>query len=199
MALGLTTSLALAAGPLPEEVVVHDSRTSPPAVDISEVGLQASWYWDSEQIVSVTVPHGWRTGHRLTVWFDIDGDDTPEGHFTLVVGESVKPGSTKLRKAQQFRVGGGWSHGGRPARSCSDSEGFAPVSEVRRGQQDLFVALDLWGCLGADSPAGEASGAWRAAVRLTRGQQSDMAPSGRRWSRPVAGWGPCDPSGGSCG
>src|SRR6187431_2048639 len=68
---------------LPETVVVHDGRTSAPVVDISEVRLDASWYWDSEQSVRVKVPHGFQPGHRLTVWFDLNGDSTPDGHFQL--------------------------------------------------------------------------------------------------------------------
>ena len=40
---------------LPEVVVVHDGNTSDPIVDISEVRLEASWYWDSEQAVRVKV------------------------------------------------------------------------------------------------------------------------------------------------
>ena len=41
---------------LPETVIVHDGRTSAPVVDISEVRIDASWYWDSEQSMRVKVP-----------------------------------------------------------------------------------------------------------------------------------------------
>ena len=64
---------------LPETVTVHDSRTSAPIVDISEVRLDASWYWDSEQRVRVKVPNGFQPGHRLTVWFDLNGGQSREG------------------------------------------------------------------------------------------------------------------------
>ena len=47
---------------LPETVVVHDSRTSAPVVDISEVWLDASWYWDSEQSMRVKTPNGFQPG-----------------------------------------------------------------------------------------------------------------------------------------
>ena len=58
---------------LPEKVVINDSRTSDPAVDIAKVTLNASWYWDSVQSLSVKVPNGFQPGHRLTVYFDING------------------------------------------------------------------------------------------------------------------------------
>jgi hypothetical protein len=183
---------------LPETVVVHDSRTSDPAVDIAQVTLYASWYWDSQQGVGVKVPHGFRPGHLLTVWFDLDGDSTPDGHYELRLDEPGKKGGKLLKKTQEFRLGGGWTHGGELVR-CTDSEGFRPVSaEVRRGQRSIGLGLDLWGCLHVASPAGTDSGSWRAAVRLAKGKQADMAPNGQKWSAPVAGWGPCDPSGGSC-
>ncbi len=39
----------------------------------------------------------------------------------------------------------------------------------------------------------------RASMRaVAKGKEADMAPNGRKWSKPVAGWGPCDPSGGQC-
>ena len=47
-------------------------------------------------------------------------------------------------------------------------------------------------------PAGPGSGSWRVAVRLVKGKNVDMAPNHHKWSPPVAGWGPCDPTGGSC-
>jgi hypothetical protein len=183
---------------LPETVVVHDSRTSAPVVDIAEVRLDASWYWDSEQFVRVTVPHGMRPGHQLTVWFDLDGDSAPDGHFELRLREPRKAGGKLLRKVQEFRLGGGWTDGGELVR-CTNSEGFRPASgEIRRHQRSVALGLDLWSCLHVASPAGTGSGSWRAAVRLAKGRDADMAPNGRTWSEPVAGWGPCDPSGGAC-
>src|SRR4051812_35028374 len=94
---------------LPETVTVHDSRTSAPIVDISEVRLDASWYWDSEQSVRVKVPNGYQPGHRLTVWFDLNGDSTPDGHYQLDLRKPKHAGGTSLQKAQEFRRGGGWA------------------------------------------------------------------------------------------
>ena len=182
---------------LPEKVTVHDSRTSAPVVDIARVRLEASWYWDSEQYVRIKVPNGFRPGHRLTVYFDLDGDSTPDGNLDLRLREPRKPGGKLLRKIQEFRLGGGWTHRGELVR-CTGSEGFRPVGEVRRGQRNVTLGLDLWWCLKVASPAGTDAGSWRAAVRLAKGRKADMAPNGRRWSPPVAGWGPCDPSGGQC-
>lgn len=189
----------LAAAPaqavLPEKVVVHDSRTSAPVVDISTVELRASWYWDSEQVVRVSVPHGFRPGHRLTVYFDVDGDSTPDGHYDLEMAASPR-GGKHLKLDDEFRIGGGWTLGGRGAR-CSDSEGFSPASGgVQVGQKNVFLGMDLWSCLQRANPAD--SGAWRVAVRVAKGKNADMAPNGRRWSPAAAGWGPCDPSGGTC-
>ena len=183
---------------LPETVVVNDSRTSAPSVDLSQVRLRASWYWDSVQSLVVKVPHGFRPGHRLTVYFDVDGDSTPDGHFDLRLTAPKNPGGTSLRKAQEFRLGGGWDDAGNRVR-CTDTEGSQPVfDQVRRGQRSLGISLDLWSCLKLQNPPGDDQGSWRAAVRLAKGKQADMAPNGRRWSKPVAGWGPCDPGGGPC-
>jgi len=182
---------------LPETVTVHDGRTSPPVVDIAKVQLEASWYWDSEQYVRIKVPHGFRPGQRLTVYFDLTGDSTPDGHYDLRLLEPKKAGGKLLRKVQEFRLGGGWTHGGELVR-CTGSEGFRPAGEIRRGVPRLVLGLDLWWCLKAAHPEGADSGSWRAAVLLAKGTEADMAPNGRRWSRPVAGWGPCDPSGGQC-
>lgn len=183
---------------LPEMVVVHDTRTSPALVDISEVRLYASWYWDSEQAVLVKVPHGFRPGHRVTVYFDLDGDSTPDGHYDLRLREPRRPGGKQLQRTEEFRVGGGWSFGGRKV-SCADSEGYSPAArDLRIGDRRLGLALDLWWCLREPKPAGSDSGAWRAAVRVAKGDEADMAPNGNRWSKPVAGWGPCDPSAGDC-
>jgi hypothetical protein len=181
---------------LPETVTVNDSRTSDPAVDISKVRLDASWYWDSEQDVLVTLPHGFQPGHKLTVWFDLNGDSKPDGHYELVLRAPKHKGAKALQKKQEFRRGGGWTHGGTKAR-CGGSEGGPPViSQVKKGQRTIGIYLDLWWCAGLSNPAD--SGSWRVAVRVGKGKQADMAPNGRRWSAPVAGWGPCDPSGGAC-
>jgi hypothetical protein len=183
---------------LPETVVVHDGSTSAAVVDISEVRLRASWYWDSEQSMRVKVPNGYQPGHRLTVWFDLNGDSTPDGHYELKLRAPKHAGGKSLQKAQEFRRGGGWSHGGNRV-ACGGSEGGPPVIEpVRRGQRSVGIVFDLWWCLGVPSPAGTDSGAWRVAVSLVKGKNEDMAPNHRGWSKPVAGWGPCDPSGGQC-
>ena len=183
---------------LPETVTVHDSRTSAPIVDIAEVRLDASWYWDSEQGVRVKVPHGFRAGQRLTVYFDINGDSTPDGHYDLQLRKPPHPDGKLLKKVQKFRLGGGWGQGGKRV-SCSGSEDGPPVvDQIKIGQRSVGIFLDLWWCLKTASPAGTDSGSWRAAVRLAKGHNADMAPNGRRWSKPVAGWGPCDPSGGQC-
>ena len=187
-----------AARALPETVIVHDSRSSAPIVDIAEVRLDASWYWDSEQSVRVKVPNGYQPGHRLTVWFDLNGDSTPDGHFQIDLRKPKHAGGTSLQKSQEFRRGGGWGHGGTRA-SCGGSEGGPPVVEqIRRGQRSLSMVFDLWWCLGVPNPADLDSGSWRAAVSLAKGKNEDMAPNHHGWSKPVAGWGPCDPSGGSC-
>jgi hypothetical protein len=182
---------------LPESVTVRDSRTSAKAVDISEMTLDASWYWDSEQVMSVTVPNGLQPGHQVTMWFDVNGDSAPDGHFNLTLGAPRKAGSKVLSKVQGFRVGGGWTLGGKKV-PCSNSEDFPPAAtDIRRGQRTITFAMDLWWCLKIPSPGVE-SGSWRAAVRVAKGKDADMAPNGRRWSPAVAGWGPCDPSGGKC-
>ena len=198
----LVCALVLAAGQpvaqasersLPETVTVHDSRTSPPLVDVSKVVLNSSWYYDSEQYVRVKVPHGFRAGHRLTVWFDVDGDSTPDGHFDLRLKEPKKPGGKLLRKVQEFRLGGGWGLGGELVR-CTGSDDFQPAStEIKGGQRTVALALDLWWCVKRSSPTDLTSASWRAAVRVAKGKVSDMAPNGRRWSKPVAGWSPCPP------
>jgi hypothetical protein len=183
---------------LPQTVTVHDTRTSDPIIDIAKVRLDASYYWDSEQSVRVTVPHGYQPGHRLTVWFDLNGDSMPDGHYELVLKAPKHAGGKYLQKSQEFRRGGGWGHTGSKA-PCSESEGGPPViQQVKRGQQSVGVYLDLWSCLGVPSPAGTASGSWRAAVALSKGNNTDMAPNHQHWSPPLAGWGPCDPSGGQC-
>ncbi len=182
---------------LPETVVVHDSRTSAPVVDISKVALEASWYWDSEHYVRVTVPHGFRPGHHLTVYFDLNGDSTPDGHYDLRLRAPKRPGGKWLQKTQEFRVGGGWDDPGQRVR-CGDGEDFPPASDVRRGQRTVYLGFSLWSCLQVPNPPEPDSGSWRAAVRVAKGKKADMAPNHRRWSKPVAGWGPCDPSGGQC-
>jgi hypothetical protein len=183
---------------LPETVIVHDSRTSAPIVDISEVRLDASWYWDSEQSMRVKVPNGFQPGHRLTVWFDINGDSTPDGHFELELRAPKHPGGKSLQKAQEFRRGGGFGHSGKRV-SCGGSEGGPPVfDQIRRGQRSVSIVFDLWWCLGVSNPTDLGSGSWRTAVSLKKGKNEDMAPNHHGWSKPVAGWGPCDPSGGQC-
>ena len=182
---------------LPEVVVVHDGNTSDPIVDISEVRLEASWYWDSEQAVRVKV-NGFQPGHRLTVWFDVNGDSTPDGHFELKLRKPPHAGGKLLKKVQEFRRGGGWGHGGTRV-SCGGSEGGPPIfDQIRRGQRRVGMFMDLWWCLGVPSPVGTDSGSWRVAVSLEKGKNEDMAPNHHGWSKPVAGWGPCDPSGGQC-
>jgi len=183
----------------PEHLVIHDTRTSAPTVDISRVRADASWYWDSEQDVIVTVPNGFQPGHLLTVWFDVNGDSTADGHYELSLGAPRKAGGKELRRSQVFRRGGGWGHGGSKAR-CGGSEGGPPVIDpVRRGQRSISISLDLWWCLGKTPPNIDVDpGSWRIAVRVAKGEDADMAPNGRTWSKPVRGWGPCDPSGGPC-
>ncbi len=184
---------------LPETVTVHDGRTSDPIVDISQVKLEASWYWDSEQAVRVKVPHGFRAGHVLTVWFDINGDSKPDGHYELQLRKPPNAGGKYLKKVQEFRLGGGWGHGGQKVR-CGGSEGGPPVfDQIRIGRtRSVGIFMDLWWCLKTPNPPALESGSWRAAVRLAKGTDEDLAPNHRRWSEPVAGWGPCDPSGGDC-
>jgi hypothetical protein len=205
LATGLTACVLLAGAlapaqaeqrALPEKVVVHDSRTSEPVVDISTVTLNASWYWDSEQSVYVTVPNGFKAGHRLDVFFDLNGDSVPDGHYDLKLLAPKKKGGKQLRIDDEFRIGGGWTLGGKGAR-CSDSEGSSPAAGgIRVGEKTISLGLDLWSCLQTPNPSD--SGSWRAAVRVAMGKQADMAPNGQKWSKAVAGWGPCDPSGGSC-
>ncbi len=182
---------------LPEKVTVHDGRTSAPVVDISEVRLEASWYWDSEQYVRIKVPHGFVPGHRVTVWFDLNGDSTPDGHYNLELRKPKRPGGQWLQKVQGFRLGGGWDGAGQRV-PCGDGEDFPPASDVRRGQRTIFLGFSLWSCLQTPNPPELESGSWRVAVRVAKGRNADMAPNHRRWSAPVAGWGPCDPSGGQC-
>ncbi len=195
---GALPSAAGAERAYPQTVVVHDSRTSDPIVDIATVTLDASWYWDSVQSVTVTVPHGFQAGHRLTVYFDLNGDSKPDGHYDLRLSKPKHPGGKSLKKAQEFRLGGGWDKPGKRV-PCTDSEYTPPVfGQVKRGQRNLDIDLDIWGCLRVPNPAALDQGSWRAAVRLAKGKKADMAPSGRKWSKPVAGWEPCDPSGGQC-
>lgn len=184
---------------LPTRVVVHDSTTSPPAVDVSTVRLDASWYWDSTQVVAVRVPGGYRPGQHLTVWFDIDGDPTPEGRFDVRIRSPKKPGGTALRLAQTLRAGGGWGTSGdvKDLRSCNNEDTVPISGGLRVGERVALIGFDVFGCFGSH-PAGDVSGKWRAVVRLAKGPVSDTAPSGRAWSRPLRGWEPCDPSGGDC-
>ncbi|QIG42820.1 hypothetical protein G5V58_08590 [Nocardioides anomalus] len=194
LALGATAVPGPAHAAYPSSVTVKDSRTSARAVDISEVRLEASSYYDSEQYLTVTVPGGFRPGHHLTVWFDLDGDSTPDGHYDLRLSKPKKPGGKYLVKKQEFRRGGGWDDPGTKAR-CSNSEDF-PVSatQLRKGTKKIPLGLDLWYCLGVPNPPGLESGSWRVAVRVALGKRADMAPSGRGWSPFVAGWEPCEPS-----
>ncbi len=195
------TGLLLAGAPpvqagqraLPETVVVHDSRTSSPVVDISTVRLQASYYYDSEQAVSVAVPHGYLAGHLVTVWFDVDGDSTPDGHFEMRLLPPKNAGGQTLRKVQDFRRGGGWSHGGTRVKGCGGSEGGPPVFDtIKKGTKSFSMVLDLWWCVGVATPDIDVDpGAWRVAVRVAKGDLADMAPNGQRWSKPVRGWEGC--------
>jgi hypothetical protein len=205
LALSLTAALTLSGAPAahaaspPQHVVVTDSRTSPAKVDISKVWLDASWYWTSEQSLRVKVPHGFKAGQKLLVWFDVNGDGTPDGHYRLGLRKPKKPQGKWLRLNQQFKRGGGWSRTAGSGASCTNGDGdSAPVFELRKGARVVELALDLWDCLGAKKPVGFSSGSWRAAVLVAKGRKADMAPNGRRWSPAVAGWGPCDPSGGDC-
>lgn len=187
----LVAAPAQAQRPYPEKVVVRDGRTSAPAVDIAKVTLEASWYYASEQVFRIQVPNGVRTGQRYTVWFDVDLDGAPDGRYQLTIGEPRRKGGKYLRFKQVFFDGGGWNGGGRPT-PCRNDEDTPVVYEVRRGERSLDASLDLWYCLGLQNPSDLDQGAWRAAVRLAKGGQSDTAPSGRRWSPVVAGWGECD-------
>jgi hypothetical protein len=193
-AAGLLLAAALPAqAALPETVVIHDSRTSSPVVDISTVRLQASYYYDSEQAVSVTVPHGYRAGHLITVWFDLNGDNTPDGHFEMRLLPPKNAGGQTLRKVQEFRRGGDWGHGGTRVRNCGGSEGGPPVFDtIKKGTRSFSMALDLWYCVGFSTPNIDVDpGAWRVAVRVAKGTQADMAPNGQTWSTPVRGWAGC--------
>lgn len=193
---GSLAPAAHAAGP-PEHVVINDSRTSDPAVDLAQVRLNASWYWDSEQSMVVKVPNGFKAGQVLTVFFDVNGDSQVDGRYDLKVKAPKKAGGKYLRKEQSFHRGGNWNGGGTAAK-CGGSEDGPPVfADLIKGKtKSIDVVFDLWWCLGLPNPPGAAS--WRAAVRLGMGKKADMAPNGQTWSKPVAGWGPCDPSGGSC-
>jgi hypothetical protein len=180
---------------LPENVIVRDGRTSPPMVDISEARLAASWFADSEQIVRVKVPRGFRPGHQVTVWFDVNGDSTPDGRLELGLRKPKRPGEERLQTVQEFRLGGGWDGAGTRVR-CYDSDGYpAGSGHYQRGQRLVAIGLDLWWCLKRPRPATSdaGSGSWRAAVRVARGTDQDMAPNHRTWSPPVAGWAPCHP------
>jgi len=184
---------AQAAAP-PETLVIHDSRTSNPTVDISTVRLQASYYYDSEQGLDITVPNGYRAGHVITVWFDLNGDNTPDGHFEMRLLPPKNAGGQTLRKVQEFRRGGGWGHGGTKAKNCGGSEGGPPVFDtIKNGRTRSFgMALDLWYCIGFSTPDIDVNpGAWRVAVRVAKGNQADMAPNGQTWSKPVRGWEGC--------
>lgn len=181
---------------LPSTVIVRDSRTSPDDADIASVELRSSWYWISEQDVVVDVPDGIRAGQHLTVWFDIDGDPMPEGRYDLRLS---KGRGKHLRIEQALRKGETWGTDGtrKPLGACVDEDGDKPVYDVRAGAKGVGVSFDVFWCFGAHPP-GDSPGAWRAVVSLSRGAHGDSAPNGRRWSPPLRGWEPCDPSGGSC-
>lgn len=203
VALGLVAALwpGTAYAALPERVVVRDGRTSPAAVDIAKVVLDASWYWDSTQSVTVRVPHGLRAGQRLTIWYDIDGDASPEGRYDLALkAKKGKPG--KLKAKQQLRKVNGWTKSGtrKGLRSCHSEDGlpFYPY-KAKTGTKRITVSFDVFGCFGtAPHDIDSNPGAWRVVARMAKGGVSDTAPSGKRWSPAVRGWGPCDPGGGSC-
>ena len=181
---------------LPNKVVVRDSRTSPDDADIAKVVLRSSWYWASEQQVVVSVPDGMRARQRLTVWFDTDLDRMPEGRYDLRLSKGK---GKNLRLEQVLRKGETWGTGGtrRPVGACVDEDGDRPVYDVRNGARAVRISFDVFWCFGVQPP-GDAPGAWRAVVSLTRGSHGDSAPNRRRWSPALRGWGPCDPSGGSC-
>lgn len=186
---------------LPEKVVVRDGHTSSAAVDIAKVKLNASWYWDSTHTVSVRVPGGMRAGQHLTIWYDIDGDSTPEGRYDLNLrAKKGKPG--KLAVKQKLLKVDGWTKNGtrKGLRSCH-SEGDLPFwpSKAKTSTKWIGVSFDVFGCFGTAPKDIDADpGAWRVAVRLAKGGKSDTAPSGKKWSPAVRGWGKCDPNGGSC-
>ncbi len=204
VAVGLVAALWPAAAyagnsSLPERVVVKDSGTSPAAVNISRVVLDASWYWDSTQSATVRIPGGLRAGQHLTIWYDIDGDATPEGRYDLgLKNKKGKPG--RLAVKQQLRKVNGWTKSGttKGLRSCHSEDGlpFYP-REAKTGIKRISISFDVFGCFGT-APKNIDSGAWRAVVRLAKGGVSDTAPSGRKWSPAVRGWGKCDPGGGPC-
>lgn len=204
-AMGLAIALSPAAayagnGSLPEHVVVKDSGTSAPSYNISRVALDASWYWDSTQSVTVRIPGGLRAGQHLTIWYDIDGDATPEGRYDLRL--KAKPNPAKLAVKQELRKVDGWTKSGarQGLRSChsEDDLPFWPY-KAATGTKRISISFDVFGCFGvAPANIGADPGAWRVVVRLAKGGKSDTAPSGRKWSPAVRGWGPCDPSGGSC-
>ena len=162
---------------LPETVTVHDSRTSAPVVDISTVSIEASWYWDSEQYVRVTVPHGFRPGHHLTVYFDLNGDSTPDGHYDLRLREPKRAGGKWLQRIQEFRLGGGWDDAGKRV-TCGDGQDFPPASDVRRGQRTVSLGFNLWWCLRAPATRGTRVGlvASRGPCRQGQGRRHGSQP-----------------------
>jgi len=189
-ALPAGASLAPAPAPLPESVTVTDGRTSPPSVDISQVSLVASSGSFTAQWMWITVPHRFRDGHHLTVWFDIDGDAAPEGRLTVRLRKDRR-WPRLLHARQAFRIGGGWTGAGRRV-PCGSAYSDLPVGGAFSSDRFLKVTLDLWWCLRTPSPPGDGPrGAWRTAVRLAKDGRSDTAPSGRRWSPPVLGWTGC--------
>ncbi|MBC2931842.1 hypothetical protein [Nocardioides sp. zg-1228] len=173
---------------LPPRVTVHDSRTSSPSVDIARVTLRGAPWENPTQYVEVEVPGGFRPGHHLTVWFDVDGDAEPEGRLDARLRKPGPKRRSDLRVDQQFRIGGGWDDPGTRVH-CRDDQDFMPVGNVRPGDAVLVVGLSsLWDCLQLPYPSGDDHGAWRTAVRVAKDGRSDTAPSRRGWSPQVLGW-----------
>ncbi|MBC2933005.1 hypothetical protein H7342_08280 [Nocardioides sp. zg-1228] len=139
----------------------------------------------------VAVPGGFRPGHHLTIWFDVDGDAEPEGRFDVRLRTPGPRHPRRLRVDQQFRIGGGWDGPGTRV-YCREDQDFLPVYKVRPGQPLVWVSLTLWECLQLPYPfesGDDDSGAWRTAVRVAKDGRSDTAPSGRGWSPRVLGFG----------
>ena len=150
--------------------------TSAPVVDIAQVRLEPA-VLGLREAVRVKVPNGFqpvpadrlvrhqRRTRRQTV-------------TSAPAAQAAEPGGKLLKKAQEvLRLGGGWGHGGKRV-SCSGSEAAAVFDQIKRGQRNVGIFLDLWWCAEDPQPRkGTDSGSWRAAVSLTKGKNQDMAPT----------------------
>ena len=172
---------------LPVKRTIKDSRTSPKSVDISKVRIEASDFFASDHITRVTLPGGFRTGQKLTIWYDVDSDSKPEGRLDVTV-KSVGPQYLNLK--QVLRRTSSWTKKGTVVNPESCVEDSVPVSgEQPKGIKTLTAVIDAWGCFGVTKPSiTKDPGRWRVSVRMTKGTKSDMAPSKRKWSKPVRGW-----------